>query len=170
MYKRQTLDYSFTNFEEKIKSSEVCFPVESDTSKSDHNSVVYDCVLSRPATFAWETHEYLQMTPEGIEKFSELIAKESWDEVKDSSLGVDNMTQKFHDKLDWMVSKCFTWKRSRHKSNESPWLTEGLRSQIKKGLAIFKSEGRSIHWKRLDKCIKLTLKGRRRTSRRNLTV
>ena len=48
-----------TKVEEKIKTSDVCFPVESDRSKSDHNSVVYDCVLSRPATFACETHEYL---------------------------------------------------------------------------------------------------------------
>ena len=68
------------------------------------------------------------MTAEGTEKFSELIAKESWEDVKENNLSVDIMTQKFHDKLNWVVSKCFTWKKSRHKSNESPWLTEGLRS------------------------------------------
>ena len=47
------------------------------------------------------------------------------------------------------------------KSNESPWLTNGLRKQIKKRLSIFKHEGRFERWKRIDRSIKSTLEVRR---------
>ena len=71
------------------------------------------------------------------------------------------MVLKFQEILESIVSSCFSWKRVRRKSNDSPWLTDGLRVQIKKRLAIFKSEGRSIRWKRLDICIKNTIETRK---------
>ena len=51
--------------------------------------------------------------------------------------------------------------KDKKKSTESPWLTEGLRKQIKKILAIFKHEGRSFRWKCLDTSIKKTLETRK---------
>ena len=67
--KDAVLDYVFTNFPNEITSKEVCFPLESDASKSDHNIVPIDSLLSRPATFSWETHEYLKVTKEGSDEF-----------------------------------------------------------------------------------------------------
>ena len=63
--KDATLDYAFTNFKDNIQSSEVCYPVESNFNRSDHKLVAYTCMLSRPARFAWETHEYLKITDKG---------------------------------------------------------------------------------------------------------
>ena len=36
-----TLDYVFTNFNTYIERTETCYPIESDTNKSDHMSVIY---------------------------------------------------------------------------------------------------------------------------------
>ena len=69
------LDYSFTNFESMITESEVCFPLEriDNASKFDHHAITYECLLSRPASFVWETHEYVKITKDGTEKFGNLI-------------------------------------------------------------------------------------------------
>ena len=79
---------------------------------------------------------------------------QEWSSVKSLSPNVDAMTEKFNSILDTHMSECFSWKKVRRKSNESPWMTDGLRASIKKRLAIFKSEGRSSRWKRIDKGIK----------------
>ena len=92
---RATLDYSYTNFEDQILASEVCFPVESNVGKSDHNIVIYECMLSRPATFAWETHEYIKLTKNGTQKFNELIANQDWSSVKEKSPNADSMVGVF---------------------------------------------------------------------------
>ena len=144
-----------------ILSSEVCFPIQSNTNKSDHNLITYECLLNRPATFAWETHEYVKVTKKGTEKFNQLIKNESWDAVKALAPDPDKMVEKFQSILDGYVSSCFSWKRIRRKSNDSPWLTDGLRALIKKRLSIFRAEGRSLRWKRLDVSIKKTIETRK---------
>ena len=77
-----TLDYTFTNFEDFVVRSEVSFPIESEVNKSDHELVNYFCMLERPATFAWGTHEFMKMSDEGIERFCSLIRMEDWTKVK----------------------------------------------------------------------------------------
>ena len=67
----------------------------------------------------------------------------------------------FQSILDRHVSSCFNWKRVHRKSNDSPWLTDGLRSWIKKRLAVFRAEGRSARWKRLDTSIKQSIMSRK---------
>ena len=74
------LDYSFTNF--PVDKAEVSFPVESDNSKADHAIINYECMLERPASFAWETHEYIKLTDQGVKEFSERIKMQDWSQVK----------------------------------------------------------------------------------------
>ena len=126
-----TLDYVLTNFESCIDNSEVCFPVESAENASDHATLNFECKLERPATFAWETHEYLKLTDEGIQGFIEKIRTVDWSEVE--SQDVDVMASDFHGVLDRLLGEFFVWKRVRRKSNATPWVTDGLRDMMKKG-------------------------------------
>ena len=121
----------------------------------------YECLLDRPATFAWQTHEYIKITKQGTEKFNDLIRNITWSEVIEKFPKVDEMVESFQNKLDDIMSACFSWKRVRRKSNHAPWLSDGLRQQIKKRLAIFRTEGRSARWKRLDSGIKNTIELRK---------
>ena len=111
-----TLDYSFTNFDSLIERTETCFPIESEANKSDHKSVSYEAILTRPSSFAWETSEYLKVTEEGSIKFKNKIDAENWMDIQKLSPNVDEMTELFHKKLDRLISECFVWKRSRKKS------------------------------------------------------
>lgn len=74
-----TLDYTFTNFGQLIDKVQTCYPIESDHNKSDHMSVAYNAILTRPASFAWETSEYLKITSEGRADFRELSRSGSLD-------------------------------------------------------------------------------------------
>ena len=135
----------------------MCFPLQSSHSKSDHNLVCYECLLERPATFAWQIHEYIKITQEGKDRFNTLINEQSWEEVQKKNPNVDLMVHEFQSILERIVSQCFSWKRVRRKSNEAPWLTDGLRHLVKKRLSIFRSEGRSVRWKILDTSIKRSI-------------
>ena len=145
-----------------INVAAVCFPIESETqTKSDHGLVCYECILERPATFAWQMHEYVKKPETGTAKFNDLIKQQLWDQVYDKFPEVDGMVESFQRILNSIMSQCFSWKRARQKSNESPWLTDGLRHPIKKRLSIFRSEGRSIKWKHLDTSIKKSIELRK---------
>ena len=62
-------------------------------------------MLTRPASFVWETSEYLKITTEGCNEFKELINKEDWEDIQQLRPNIDKMTELFHDKLDKMVFK-----------------------------------------------------------------
>ena len=49
----------------------------------------------------------------------------------------------------------------RHKLNDAPWLTDGPRALIRKSICIFRSEGLSKQWEKLDTSIKLTITTRK---------
>ena len=149
------LDYVYTNFESFISHSEVAFPVESNSNPSDHGIVICEAKLERPASYAWETHEYLKLTDEGTAEFVDNIGKVNWEEIRTLSPNVDNMAREFHKTLDGLISKSFVWKRSRRKSSS------GLRASIKRRLAVFRSEGRSKRWKAIDRGIKETIRIRK---------
>ena len=155
------LDYVFTNFPNEVLNSEVCYPLESSNKKSDHKIITYDCLLYRPATFAWETHEFLKVTEEGSEEFSRRIKNQDWSLVSSLAPNMDKMAEKFNLILDKHLSACFSWKRLRKKSTESPWLSEGLRRQMRVRKAVFRQEGRSHKWIKLDKAIKKTFELRK---------
>ena len=139
----------------------MCFPVESNVGKSDHGLINYECILSRPATFSWETHEYIKLTVKGTEKFNNLISNQDWSTVKNMSPDVDKMVEVFQGILNNHITSCFSWKCVRRKSNNSPWLNDGIRALMKKRIAIFRSEGRSCRWKHLDTSIKESLRVRK---------
>ena len=102
------LDYLFTNFEDQIVLSEVCFPIESSSDKSDHNLVCYKCLLDRPASFAWQTHEYIKITEKGKEKFNQLIRAQDWHSVTAAHPVIDTMVEEFQYLLSSLLSACFS--------------------------------------------------------------
>ena len=72
------------------------------------------------------------------------------------------MAEAFNSVLMDHLNACYEWKRIRRTSNDKPWLTDAIRAQMKRRKAIFRAEGRSNHWKRLDKSIKRSLDFKRR--------
>jgi len=78
------------------------------------------------------------------------------------TLSVNEMADAFSGTLKELMDGCFRWVKNRKKSNEKPWITAHVKNMIKKRQDIFREEGRSAHWKRLDKSIKETISLRRK--------
>ena len=161
--KDNTLDIFLTNLNCHIKTTAVCSPLEGEVGqKSDHKIVIFESLLPRPKSFTWEVHEYLQVTKVGSERFIELLKNETWQTVLSEWPNQDRMTINFHRILETHIDSCFSWKRVRRKSSDKPWISDAIRTRIKHRRAIFRLEGRSELWKRIDKGIQQTIAFRKR--------
>ena len=120
------------------------FPLESEVeTTSDHGIFLTEAKLPRKKAFAWETHYYLQITPQGSENFTSIIKSEDWSTV--SALLPDNhrMADEFHKILDAAINKSFAWRKVRRKNSDKPWVSDGLRKRMKQRMSVFRAEGRS---------------------------
>ena len=108
------------------------------------------------------THEYLKITKEGSIIFKELMDKEDWATLKSYWPDQDLMAYEFQARLHKILMSCFSWKRVRRKTTDKPWISDALHCRIKRRKAVFRLQGRSEVWKRLDKGIRQTITFRKR--------
>ena len=169
--KSNVLDILATNFTDFVTTSVVTHPLEGEKNgiKSDHKIVIVESLLPRPKAFTWEVHEYLQITQKGKDKFVSLMNDTDWSELNGAWPDQDIMTNIFHQTLEKYLNSCFSWKRVRRKSTDKPWISDALRWRMKRRLAIFRNEGRSELWKRIDKGIKNTIKFRKKMYEENMS-
>ena len=78
-----------------------------------------------------------------------------------SSPDAHAMASEFHKTLEKHMNSCYEWKKVRRKSSDKPWISDAVRAQIKRRKGIFREQGRSEHWKRVDRCIKRTINYRK---------
>ena len=72
--KRKTLDIIVTNYRDLVTKVFTNAPLESEIGTiSDHKVLAVEALLTRPQSFAWETHEYLKITTEGKARFADMI-------------------------------------------------------------------------------------------------
>ena len=124
--------------------------------------------LPRPKAFTWEVHEYLQITEIGKKEFIDRVNAIEWNELLELWPNQDAMATVFTETLQDILYSCFKWKRVRRKSTDKPWISDALRVRFRIRLAVFRDEGRSEHWKRLDKGIKATIAFRKRQDEENM--
>ena len=123
--------------------------------------------LPRPKAFVWEVFEYLKITKSGSDRLVDMLNNQTWSSVYDLSPNVDDMTLEFHRIIDDLLNTCFEWKKTRRKSTDKPWLSDGVRKSIKKRAAIFRESGRCKRWHRLNKAIRKTLAFRKAEYNKN---
>ena len=158
-----TLDIIILNYGQFLGQIDVNSPLETtDGKQSDHKVLSISAILPRPRAFAWEIHEYLKTSKEGDKKLVELIKNQDWNTVEQLKPNNHAMAVEFHRLIHEMMAKCYEWKRVRRRTTDKPWITDGLRSSIKKRAAVFRESGRSQKWKKIDKAIKKTLAYRKR--------
>ena len=71
------------------------------------------------------------------------------------------MVEALHSLLREWVDECFPLRPIRHRSNEDPWITNGIRRKIRMCLRIFLREGRSRKWKKINKEIRKMIKAKK---------
>ena len=167
--KDRTLDVICTNFISHVKKAMVCSPLEGKLGqKSDHKIVLFESKLPRPAAFSWETHEYLRITESGKQKFIADMNSTNWRELEQAWPDVEKMTEVFHGRLGELMNGCFAWKKVRRKSNNKPWMTDSILERIEDRKKIFRREGRSELFNRLNKGIQKTIRVRKKKCEENM--
>ena len=161
--KNSTLDIFCNNFNNYVRKTEVCSPLEGELGQvSDHGIVLFEALLPRKAAFSWETHEYLKITEEGKNKFITDLNATDWSELKGLWPDEEKMTAVFQIHLDKLMNECFAWKRVRKKSNNKPWMTDSILERIDDRKKVFRKEGRSDLFNRLNKGIQKTIRIRKK--------
>ena len=112
-------------------------------------------------SFTWEVHEYLKTSRDGDAKLIALLGERDWSSVNILAPNVHDMALEFHRVLDELMLQCYSWKKSRRKNTDKPWISDGLRASIKKRASIFRESGHCKRWKKIDKAIKKTLSFRK---------
>ena len=56
------------------------------------------------------------------------------------------MTERMHDKTNEITNHCFPWKERKVKSTEDPWITDEIRTAVRRRKRKFKKHQRSGQW------------------------
>ena len=71
------------------------------------------------------------------------------------------MVECLHALLEGWMDLCFPFKTSRRRTDEDPWITNGIRRKMRMRMRIFLREGRSLKWKRINKEIRKMIKAKK---------
>ena len=64
-------------------------------------------------------------------------------------LGAEEAVREFKERIGSLTDRYFPFKTFRRRSNEKPWITNGIRRKSKRKTRIFRKRGRSASWREL---------------------
>ena len=143
------LDIAFTNFTEV--TSEVWPPLATpDGTLSDHQCVIYNAREQHTRKYTWMKKTTRKHTEKAVADFGRELDNASWDAILGTDLDdPDVMIDRYNRYIAQLTDKHFPLKTVRHRSDEDPWITEGIRKLSRLKARIFKRDGKSNFWLRL---------------------
>ena len=124
--------------------------------RSDHACVVFTASQSKLRNFVWVKRKVRTHTNKAMRQFGREMRQLNWDNILQGHMSPDELVKKFEDVTGEAINRLFPFKSVRARSNEHPWITQSIRrlSRLKK--VVYKREGKSNCWCRLQE--KLDLK------------
>ena len=118
--------------------------------ESDHRCVIFSGSVKREKDFTWLTKTTRKQTDKAVETFARRLAATNWDSLMPDNSLPDDLVESFEGYTGKLVDELFPIKTTRIRSNEPPWVTDGIRrvSRLKK--RVYKSEGKSRLWHTLQ--------------------
>ena len=106
--------------------------------------------MEKPRKFYWIRSKVRMRSEEGAVKFGEKLENMDWHKFFQRYENDTTLMVRMYQELteDWM-DECFPFRWVKKRSNEAPWITHGIRKNIRMRMAIFRREGRSARWKRM---------------------
>ena len=142
---RSTLDLVYTNVPDRIVESEVRSPLESEDGRmSDHGCVRIKVVMPASKNFTYVRKTVRKRTERGDDAFGEDLAGVDWSVME--GLSPDEMVAVLESKVAELTDKHCPTRSIRIRSNEKPWITNGIRRRSRKKKRLYKREGRSMAW------------------------
>ena len=144
-----TLDLVFTNALGEVTEAVVLDPLEAEDGKtSDHRCVAISTKFPKTRDFQWIKKTARKRSDEADGGFVKDLLKFGWRDGCDRS--PDELLGEFNAEIARLTDKHFPLVTIRKRSNEKPWITNGIRRRAKKKKMIYREQGRSQAWRRAD--------------------
>ena len=124
---------------------------------SDHSVVIVSGAEPKQRDFTWVKKTTRKHTRKAVEQFGREVGGISWTELLPGTMSTDELIDTFQSKMGEITDRLFPLKTVRYRSNDPPWVTDGIRKLSKQKMRVFRGEGKTPFWTRLrDRMIALT--------------
>ena len=135
-------------------------PLETDSGiQSDHKCVLFDCREEIVKNFKWIRREARKHTDAALEEYGRELAMADWGSILGQNLSAAEMIEKFQAWNDAVTERLFPVVSFRCRDNEPPWITNGIRKLAKHKMRVYKREGKSNLWRRLQAQVDALVEG-----------
>ena len=156
----RSIDRIISNLPQNESSSNTLPPLQAENSESDHRVARLVSKLECREKEKWTIRSYRQTSKKAEIKFIEAINQQSWQTVFAAS-GSDNKLAAFQDIIDQEMNKHFPWRKSRRREGDLPWIDNAAKKKIRKKKAVYKDEGKSPRFIKLQENLERYLDLRR---------
>ena len=101
--------------------------------------MIFGCRESTEKNFVGQRNVVRKQTDKACRQFHEEVKQLDWNSILKDDGSPDNLVKAFKDTLFPLVSV-------RKRSNELPWITQGIRKLARKKKRVYKREGKSLLW------------------------
>ena len=115
---------------------------------SDHNCTIISGSEVRKKNFVWLKKTTRKHTAKGVRQFGEELRGTDWNAVLHSQ-DPDELVEAFEAYTGSIVDRLFPLRTVRYRSNEKPWITDGIRKLARSKRRVYRREGKSRLWIRL---------------------
>ena len=114
--------------------------------KSDHLCAIFTGKEEVKKDYTWVKKTTRKHSDEAVAEYGRRLAEADWPSLLPEHLGPDELVAKFQTWTDNLTDELFPLKTIRHRSNEHPWITDGIRRLSKQKVRVYKREGKSRLW------------------------
>ena len=143
------LDVVFINIRSNIQKTAVLPPLETEEGVvSDHMCVEVAAVVPTVKIFTYIRKTTRKRSASADARFDHDLRDLDWAEVHHGD--VDGRVQCFVDKISTLTDTHFPLQTTRQRSNEHPWITNGIRRRARRKRRLYRRSGRFDAWKRAE--------------------
>ena len=126
-------------------------PLETrDGVRSDHLCLVVSGKIEKERNFTWIKKTARKHTEAALVEYGARLRGMNWDELLPGHLDPDVLVSRFEEWNATTTDELFPLRTIRCRSNEDPWITDGIRKISGHKKRVYKREGKSRHWRILD--------------------
>ena len=113
---------------------------------SDHSCVIFQVEEMRQRDFVWKHKTARKQTDKACNRYCVDLAGVDWASALGNSGDPTTLVENFERILSQLADEHFPIVRRRVRSNEAPWVTDGVRSLQKKKKRVYKRDGKCRLW------------------------
>ena len=154
----RALDLVFSNIGQYVTEAGVLPRLETEEGiPSDHRCVTVKAKIPPTKNFTWIRRTTRKRSDSADRRFAEKLAAAATPEGGDPELLLAN----FEEWLNNATNECFPLRDVRVRSNEDPWITNGIRRRAKRKRRLYRRKGRTPAWRAADEALQAEIAGKK---------